>query len=349
MGEDVDLAEFGPDAELCRAIGRSVEVELFPEQRRFTVEAGVQPEGQGFARQPGLIALQRHAASLLFGPRVLQTSGGGRQRRYLAGFGCGSGLLPGEAGPARMLVMRVESSTSATVRLDDDQGSRIVAGMRYTHRNTQSARFPECPGQFPRAKAHRSIILPNALPDRPHNPGMALDLDTVANVRVNLSAVERRAATLPTRRTVKKEWQAAWLVQAIECMDLTTLSGDDTEGRVRRLCAKARRPLRDDLQAALGLAGRRDHRRRGLRLSPLRRDGEGRARRLRHSGRGGVDGFSGGPRADGDAASRDRGFGRRRRRRDRHRHHPRACASRATGRRSTTRSRRSRRPAGRRT
>jgi deoxyribose-phosphate aldolase len=99
--------------------------------------------------------------------------------------------------------------------------------------------------------------LPNALPEHPDNPGMPFDPEPVAAVRVNLSAVERRAATLPARRTVKKEWQAAWLVRAIECIDLTTLSGDDTEGRVERLCAKARKPLRDDLQEALGLGNRR--------------------------------------------------------------------------------------------
>ncbi len=75
----------------------------------------------------------------------------------------------------------------------------------------------------------------------------------VSATRVNLSAVERRAATLPTRRTVKKEWQAAWLIRAIECMDLTTLAGDDTPGNVRRLCAKARQPMRQDMLEALGL------------------------------------------------------------------------------------------------
>ena len=79
------------------------------------------------------------------------------------------------------------------------------------------------------------------------NPGTPLDLDVVRALRVNRSAVERRAATIPTRRTVKKEWQAAWLLRAITCIDLTTLSGDDTPGNVRRLCAKARRPVRDDL------------------------------------------------------------------------------------------------------
>jgi deoxyribose-phosphate aldolase len=99
--------------------------------------------------------------------------------------------------------------------------------------------------------------LPNALPEHPDNPGVPFDLEPVAAVRVNLSAVERRAATLPGRRTVKKEWQAAWLVRAIECIDLTTLSGDDTTGRVERLCAKARHPLRDDLKEGLGLGHRR--------------------------------------------------------------------------------------------
>ncbi|MEV8468357.1 deoxyribose-phosphate aldolase [Fluviibacterium sp. DFM31] len=88
----------------------------------------------------------------------------------------------------------------------------------------------------------------------PRNPGMPLDLDVVASVRVNTSAVERRAATLGTRRSVKKDHQAAWLLRAISVMDLTTLSGDDTRGRVRRLCAKARHPLRDDLVEALGIA-----------------------------------------------------------------------------------------------
>lgn len=73
------------------------------------------------------------------------------------------------------------------------------------------------------------------------------------NMVVNLSATERRVATLATRRTVKKAWQAAWLVRAIECIDLTTLAGDDTPGKVERLCAKAKNPLRTDLIKALGL------------------------------------------------------------------------------------------------
>src|SRR5262245_17005877 len=85
------------------------------------------------------------------------------------------------------------------------------------------------------------------------NPGGELDLDWVAGARVNRSAVERRAATLPGRRTVKQDWQAAWLLRAISCIDLTTLSGDDTPGTVRRLCGKARQPVRADLLDALGM------------------------------------------------------------------------------------------------
>lgn len=89
----------------------------------------------------------------------------------------------------------------------------------------------------------------------PRNPGMPLDLDWVAGVQANTSAIERRAATLPGRRSVKKDWQAAWLLKAITLIDLTTLSGDDTEGRVQRLCAKARQPVRADLLEALGMPG----------------------------------------------------------------------------------------------
>src|SRR5512135_580390 len=85
------------------------------------------------------------------------------------------------------------------------------------------------------------------------NPGCAFDGDWVASVRVNRSAVERRADTLPKRRTVKKDWQAAWLLRAIQTIDLTTLSGDDTVGTVQRLCTKARQPVRPDLLAALGV------------------------------------------------------------------------------------------------
>ena len=97
-----------------------------------------------------------------------------------------------------------------------------------------------------------SRVEPMDVPVTPRNPGMPLDLEWLEEVRVNRSAVERRAATLRARRTVKKEWQAAWLLRAVTLMDLTTLSSDDTPGRVRRLCAKARRPVRADLLEALG-------------------------------------------------------------------------------------------------
>ncbi|MCO4319414.1 deoxyribose-phosphate aldolase [Phyllobacterium sp. 21LDTY02-6] len=90
-------------------------------------------------------------------------------------------------------------------------------------------------------------------PDHGRNGGTRLKPEWFEDIAVNRSATERRAATLPTRRTVKKEYQAAWLVKAITCIDLTTLAGDDTPGRVQRLCAKARRPVRADILAALGL------------------------------------------------------------------------------------------------
>ena len=88
----------------------------------------------------------------------------------------------------------------------------------------------------------------------PRNPGAPLDLDWVASLRVDRSATERRAATLTTRRSVKGSAQAAWLLKAITLIDLTTLAGDDTPARVRRLCAKARQPVRPELLTALGMA-----------------------------------------------------------------------------------------------
>jgi len=87
------------------------------------------------------------------------------------------------------------------------------------------------------------------------NPGTPLDLDWVMGAHVNKSAVERRVETLPKRRSIKKEWQAAWLLRAITCIDLTTLSGDDTPGRVHRLCAKAKQPIRPDMLERLGVNG----------------------------------------------------------------------------------------------
>ena len=85
------------------------------------------------------------------------------------------------------------------------------------------------------------------------NTGIPLDLNWIREVRVNTSAVERRTQSQVARRTVKKEWQAAWLLRAISCMDLTTLSGDDTDERVRRLCAKGRHPIQQELVEKLGI------------------------------------------------------------------------------------------------
>ena len=86
------------------------------------------------------------------------------------------------------------------------------------------------------------------------NPGMDFDADRFGRIRINRSAIERRAATVGTRRSLKKAHQAAWLLKAVTCIDLTTLAGDDTPGKVRRLCQKARRPVRGDLLEALGAA-----------------------------------------------------------------------------------------------
>ncbi|WP_435530922.1 deoxyribose-phosphate aldolase [Pseudotabrizicola alkalilacus] len=99
------------------------------------------------------------------------------------------------------------------------------------------------------------VALGHARPPHDRNPGMPLDLDWVASVQANTSAIERRAASLGGRRTVKKDYQAAWLLKAVSLIDLTTLSGDDTPGRVQRLCAKARQPVSAETLHALGMDG----------------------------------------------------------------------------------------------
>jgi deoxyribose-phosphate aldolase len=116
--------------------------------------------------------------------------------------------------------------------------------MTTSPRDAARASRPSAPARYP------GPGIPPA--EAARNPGMPLTLDWVRDARVNRSAVERRAATLAGRRTVKKQWQAAWLLRAITLMDLTTLQGDDTPDRVRRLCAKARQPMRPDLLEALG-------------------------------------------------------------------------------------------------
>src|SRR5438067_8626812 len=104
----------------------------------------------------------------------------------------------------------------------------------------------------PVAQVNGHATVPQAIS---RNPGMPLDLDWVHEARfTNRSAAERRAATLPARRSVKKAWQVAWLLRAVTCLDLTTLQGDDTPGTVWRLCAKARQPVRRDILKSLGVA-----------------------------------------------------------------------------------------------
>lgn len=85
------------------------------------------------------------------------------------------------------------------------------------------------------------------------NPGMDFEPDLFGRIRINRSAVERRAATIGKRRSIKQDYQAAWLLKALTCIDLTTLAGDDTPGKVRRLCQKAKRPVRRDILEGLGV------------------------------------------------------------------------------------------------
>lgn len=96
------------------------------------------------------------------------------------------------------------------------------------------------------------LSVPGNTVDR--NPGMEFNPDLFGRIRINRSAVERRASTIGARRAVKKKHQAAWLLRALSCIDLTTLAGDDTPGKVRRLCQKAKQPVRKDILEALGVA-----------------------------------------------------------------------------------------------
>ncbi|NDJ59849.1 MAG: deoxyribose-phosphate aldolase [Chloroflexi bacterium] len=128
-----------------------------------------------------------------------------------------------------------------------------------TDKAEQTANAAPTPGTNPTvtqdATAHRDPQPErHSVPTPTRNAGIPLDLGWVRAARVNRSAAERRAATLGTRRSIKQEWQAAWLLRAITCIDLTTLAGDDTATNVARLCAKARHPVRRDLLDALGVA-----------------------------------------------------------------------------------------------
>jgi len=91
------------------------------------------------------------------------------------------------------------------------------------------------------------------------NEGIPFDANLFKDININRSAVERRAATLAGRRSVKKQWQAAWLLKALSCIDLTTLAGDDTKGNVTRLTAKAKSPVRKDLLEAMEMQDEKIH------------------------------------------------------------------------------------------
>src|SRR5438093_5002074 len=146
--------------------------------------------------------------------------------------------------------------SSASARRSRTPSTRAVRAREFPSRVDFSSSDPHSPANM-KVTSERlrpvGVARPVPPPQDDRNPGMPLDLDAIRGLRVNRSAVERRAATIPTRRTVKKEWQAAWLLRAITCMDLTTLQGDDTPGDVLRLCAKAPPPPRPDLTAAPGV------------------------------------------------------------------------------------------------
>ncbi len=103
------------------------------------------------------------------------------------------------------------------------------------------------------ARPHKLFADSDPVPTTQRNPGMALQRDWLDHVRINRSAVERRTNSLKGRRSVKKAWQAAWLLKAVSLIDLTSLSGDDTPHRIARLCSKARRPVRQDLLDAMNM------------------------------------------------------------------------------------------------
>lgn len=158
-------------------------------------------------------------------------------------------------GPLRMnSVGRFSGKLSASYRIGGNAVTR--ERFRYICKDMSVSPIPFRRGPIAADEGAVGPRWPSGLaPDDPpvRNPGTPLDVALVRSIRVNRSAVERRAQTLPARRTVKKAWQAAWLLRAISCIDLTTLSGDDTVGNVRRLCAKARQPLRPDLVTSLGI------------------------------------------------------------------------------------------------
>src|ERR1700719_1270992 len=63
--------------------------------------------------------------------------------------------------------------------------------------------------------------------------------------RVDQVGIEERAAALG-KRSIKKGAKQTGIRLAISMLDLTTLEGKDSEGKVRQLCQKAMRPLPGD-------------------------------------------------------------------------------------------------------
>jgi deoxyribose-phosphate aldolase len=145
-------------------------------------------------------------------------------------------------------------TSTTTSPISSEAGARPPATPAARAKNAPAATTAAAPAAAPAiAAAH------GASHGHPRNPGHAFDASWFDEIRVNLSAAERRIATLPGRRSVKKDAQAGWLLKAISCIDLTTLSGDDTTERVKRLCAKAITPVRPDLLDALGFGERTLH------------------------------------------------------------------------------------------
>ena len=77
----------------------------------------------------------------------------------------------------------------------------------------------------------------------PNNKTIPLDLEWVNKVHCIKPAIEKRAAEIKTKRCVKKQYQAAWLLRVTSCIDLTTLAGDDSIANIERLAFKASKPI----------------------------------------------------------------------------------------------------------
>lgn len=85
------------------------------------------------------------------------------------------------------------------------------------------------------------------------NPGTDFHAVKFMDVSINESAVNQACSEYTRRRPVKGPAQTAWLLRVISCCDNTTLSGDDTEAKVDRVCWKSRFPVRRDILEELGI------------------------------------------------------------------------------------------------